>query len=197
MPLKESYLFEGEPEFTNSPYGFAKLMMLVQARGYHAQYGMNVVVVIPFNAFGPYDNFDPRSSHVIPALIKKCFDAKESDEKELVVWGDGTPTRNFLYSEDFANGLLLALEKMNTPEPINIGTDEEVSVKRTVELIMKHSGFKGTIRFDTTKPNGQPRRGACIEKARKLIGYEPRFSFEEGLIKTIEWYKKERDRDQS
>lgn len=187
VPLVEESLFDGEPEPTNGTYGFAKRMMSIQARSYREQYGMNVVVVIPFNAFGPGDDFDPRTSHVIPALIHKCF-----TEKELLVWGDGTPTRNFLYVEDFVEGALLALEKHNSPDPINIGTDEEISIAQAVETIAKHTSFKGPIHYDTTKPNGQPKRGASIEKARSLLGYTPQFTFEEGIVKTIDWYRKMR-----
>ncbi len=186
VPIREEDLFEGEPEPTNAPYGYAKRMLVVQAQAYRRQYGMNIVSVVPFNAFGPGDNFDPKSSHVIPALIRKCF-----EQKELVVWGDGTPTRNFLYVEDFAEGILLAAEKLERIEPVNIGTDEEVSIRELVEHIVRETGFTGPVSFDTSKPNGQPRRGADITRAREWLGYSPRYTFAEGLRKTVEWYRRE------
>lgn len=184
-PIREDALFDGEPEPTNAPYGNAKRMLIAQAQAYRAQYGMNCVSVIPFNAFGPGDNFDPKSSHVIPALIRKCF-----EDKELVVWGDGTPTRNFLYVEDFAEGIILAAEKLDRPEPVNIGTDEETSIRELVEHVVRETGFKGTVRFDKTKPNGQPKRSADITRAHEWLGYQPRYTFVEGLRKTIDWYRK-------
>jgi GDP-L-fucose synthase len=147
---------------------------------------MNIVSVVPFNAFGPGDDFNPKTSHVIPALIRKCC-----EEQELVVWGDGTPTRNFLYVEDFAEGILLAAEKLDRIEPVNIGTDEELSIRELVETIVRETGFTGPVRFDTSKPNGQPRRSADITRAREWLGYQPRFSFQEGLQKTVAWYRKE------
>jgi GDP-L-fucose synthase len=186
VPIREEDLFEGEPEPTNAPYGYAKRMLVVQAQAYRRQYGMNIVSVVPFNAFGPGDNFNPKTSHVIPALIRKCF-----EDKELVVWGDGTPTRNFLYVEDFAEGILLAAERLERIEPVNIGTDEEVSIRELVGHIVRETGFSGPVSFDTSKPNGQPRRGADITRAREWIGYSPRFTFAEGLRKTVEWYRTE------
>ncbi|NUN95349.1 MAG: GDP-L-fucose synthase [Candidatus Omnitrophica bacterium] len=184
VPIREDSLFEGEPEPTNAPYGFAKRMLVVQAQAYRRQYGLNAVSVIPFNAFGPGDDFDPKTSHVIPALIRKCF-----EEKELIVWGDGSPTRNFLYVEDFAEGILLAAEKLDRPEPVNIGTDEETSIRELVEHVVRETGFKGAVSFDTSKPNGQPKRGADITRAREWLGYEPKHTFVEGLRKTIAWYR--------
>jgi GDP-L-fucose synthase len=184
VPLREESLFEGEPEPTNAPYGFAKRMLVVQAQAYRRQYGMNCVSVIPFNAFGPGDDFNPKTSHVIPALIRKCL-----EQEELVVWGDGTPTRNFLYVEDFAEGILLAAEKLDRIEPVNIGTDEETSIRELVELVVQETGFQGPVRFDTSKPNGQPKRGADISRAREWLGYRPRYTLEEGLKKTIAWYR--------
>ncbi len=186
VPIREEDLFEGEPEPTNAPYGNAKRMLVVQGQAYRRQYGMNIVSVVPFNAFGPGDNFDPKTSHVIPSLIRKCF-----EDKELVVWGDGTPTRNFLYVEDFAEGILLAAEKLDRIEPVNIGTDEEVSIRQVIEHIVRETGFKGPVSFDTSKPNGQPRRGADITRAREWLGYSPRFTFAGGLHKTVEWYRRE------
>ncbi len=188
VPFKEEDLWNGYPEETNAPYGLAKRMMIVQAQAYRAQYGFNAVTVIPFNAFGPRDNFDPRSSHVIPALIRKAF-----LEDVLVVWGDGSPSRSFVYVEDIAEGIVLAAERLETGEPVNIGTEEETTIRRAVELIVKHTGFKGEVVYDTTKPNGQPRRSASIARARELIGYEPKWAFEEGLIKTIEYYREHRE----
>jgi GDP-L-fucose synthase len=184
VPLLEESLFDGPPEPTNAPYGFAKRMLVVQAQAYHQQYGMNIVSVIPFNAFGPGDNFDPKTSHVIPALIRKCH-----HDKELVVWGDGSPTRNFLYVEDFAEGILLAAEHLNRPEPVNIGTDEETSIRDLVDHIVRESGFRGTVTWDTSKPNGQPKRSADITRAREWIHYSPKHSFVEGLQQTIAWYR--------
>lgn len=184
VPIEETTLFAGEPEPTNAPYGFAKRMLTIQARCYQQQYGIKCVVPVPFNAFGPGDDFDPRTSHVIPALIKKCF-----EDNELVVWGTGKPTRNFLYVEDFAYGIVLAAENLDTPEPVNIGTDEETSIRELVETIVELTGFCGPVTWDTDKPDGQPRRCADITKARTLLGYQPRFTLREGLRKTIDWYR--------
>jgi len=184
-PIHEDSLFEGEPEPTNAPYGNAKRMLVVQAQAYCTQYGMNCVSVIPFNAFGPGDNFDPKTSHVIPALIRKCF-----EQDELVVWGDGSPTRNFLYVEDFAEGIILAAEKLDRPEPVNIGTREETSIRELVDHLVRETGFKGQVRFDTSKPNGQPRRSADITRAQEWLGFQPRYTFVEGLRKTVDWYRK-------
>ena len=189
VPFDEADIWDGYPEETNAPYGLAKKMMLVQSAAYRQQYGMNAVVVIPFNAFGPGDNFDPRSSHVIPALIRKCF-----EEDTLVVWGDGSPSRSFVYVEDVAEGIVLAAERLNDSEPVNIGTEEETTIRRVVELVVEYTGFRGQVVYDTGKPNGQPRRSAGIARARRLLGYEPRWSFEEGLKRTVEWYAAARGR---
>lgn len=186
VPLREDDLFKGAPEETNASYGFAKRMMVVQARAYRAEYGMNVVTAIPFNAYGPGDNFDSENSHVIPALIAKCY-----QNRELVVWGDGTPTRNFLFVEDFVTGLLLVAERLDTGEIVNIGTDEETSIKEAVELIVKYTGFRGPVCFNPSKPGGQPRRAADISRARHLLGYDPKHSFKVGLEATIAWYRDE------
>lgn len=183
VPFDEADFWNGYPEETNAPYGLAKKMMVVQSAAYRQQYGMNAVVVIPFNAFGPGDNFDPRSSHVIPALIRKCF-----EDDLLVVWGDGSPSRSFVYVDDIAEGIVLAAERLNSSEPVNIGTEEETTIKRVVELVVRYTGFQGQVIYDTSKPNGQPRRSAGIARARQLLGYEPRWSFEEGIKRTIEWY---------
>ncbi len=183
-PLREEDLFMGKPQETNRAYGFAKRMMVVQAEAYHQQYGMNIVVIIGANAYGPRDNFDRNTSHVIPTLIRKCH-----EEKELVVWGDGTPTRDFLYVRDFAEGVVLAAEKLNTPDPVNIGTGREVSIKELVGIIVRQTNFRGEVSYDTTKPGGQPRRVLSIEKANKLMSFQPHYSLEEGLKETIVWYK--------
>lgn len=184
VPIREETLFDGIPEPTNAPYGFAKRMLVVQAQAYRRQYGINSVSVIPFNAFGPGDDFDPRTSHVIPALIRKCF-----EQEELEVWGDGSPTRNFLYVEDFAEGIVLAAENLDREEPVNIGTDEETSIRELVEHVVRETGFSGPVRFDPSKPNGQPKRGADISRARDWLGYQPRYTFAEGLRKTVAWYR--------
>ena len=189
VPFDEADIWDGYPEETNAPYGLAKKMMLVQSAAYRQQYGTNAVVVIPFNAFGPGDNFDPRSSHVIPALIRKCF-----EEDTLVVWGDGSPSRSFVYVEDVAEGIVLAAERLDDSEPVNIGTEEETTIRRVVELVVEYTGFRGQVVYDTGKPNGQPRRSAGIARARRLLGYEPRWSFEEGLKRTVEWYAAARGR---
>ncbi|MCL4459813.1 MAG: GDP-L-fucose synthase [Chloroflexi bacterium] len=183
VPFREEDVWNGYPEETNAPYGQAKRMLIVQSEAYHRQYGMNAVVVIPFNAYGPGDNFDPRSSHVIPALIRKCF-----EEEELVVWGDGSPSRSFVYVEDIAEGVALAAEKLNDPRPVNIGTEEETTIRELVELVVEYSGFKGRVIYDTSRPNGQPRRAASIARAKELLGYQPHYSLREGLRRTINWY---------
>lgn len=187
VPLKEEHLFDGPPEETNSSYGHAKRMLVVQGKAYNQQYGLNVITLLLFNIYGEGDNFDSENSHVIPALITKCF----RDDK-LVVWGDGTPTRSFLYVKDAVEGILLAAEKYNSPEPINIGTSEEITIKELVGKIKKYTNFKGEIIWDTTKPNGQLRRCADITKAKKLLGFEAKTNLDEGLKKTIEWYKNEK-----
>jgi GDP-L-fucose synthase len=189
VPFDEADIWDGYPEETNAPYGLAKKMMLVQSAAYRQQYGMNAVVVIPFNAFGPGDNFDPRSSHVIPALIRKCF-----EEDTLVVWGDGSPSRSFVYVEDVAEGIVLAAERLNDSAPVNIGTEEETTIRRVVELVVEYTGFRGQVVYDTDKPNGQPRRSAGIARARRQLGYEPCWSFEEGLRRTVDWYAATRAR---
>ncbi|TDT61023.1 GDP-L-fucose synthase family protein [Fonticella tunisiensis] len=185
VPFKEEDLFNGYPEETNASYGYTKLMMLVQSQAYRQEFGMNAVVVVPFNAYGPRDNFDRDTSHVIPALIRKCLE----NQDEIVVWGDGSPSRSFIYAEDFAEGVVLAAEKLNEPIPVNIGTDEEITIKDLLEKIIRLTGFKGRIVYDTSKPNGQPRRCASIKRARELLGFTPKWTLEEGLKRTIEWYK--------
>lgn len=189
VPFKEDDLWNGYPEETNAPYGLAKKMMLVQSQGYREEYGFNSIFLLPVNLYGPRDNFDPASSHVIPALIKKCIDAVEHKQDEIVVWGDGSATREFLYVEDAAQGIILAAEKYNSSEPVNIGSSFEISIKDLVELIAKHTGFEGKITWDTTKPNGQPRRKLDTTRAKKAFGFASTTSFDDGLKKTISWYK--------
>ncbi|HNW13083.1 MAG TPA: GDP-L-fucose synthase [Anaerolineaceae bacterium] len=189
IPFKEENLWDGYPEETNAPYGLAKKMLLVQSQAYRQQYGFNSIFIMPVNLYGPRDNFKPESSHVIPALIKKCVEAIESGADSIEVWGDGTPTREFLYVEDAAEGILLATEKYDSPEPINLGSGMEISIKHLVELIAHLTGFKGRIIWDTSKPNGQPRRRLDVTRAEQAFGFKAETSFEEGLKKTIEWYR--------
>lgn len=191
IPFREENLWDGYPEETNAPYGLAKKILLVQLQAYRAQYGFNGIYLLPVNLYGPGDNFDPKSSHVIPALIKKFIDAKESEEKEVVVWGSGKPTREFLYVEDAARGILLAVKKYDISEPVNLGSGKEISIKDLAEKIKKITGFKGNIVWDKTKPDGQPRRRLNTSRAKKEFGFTTKTSFDEGLKKTIEWYKKE------
>ena len=188
VPFKEDDLWNGYPEETNAPYGLAKKMMLVQGQAYRQQYGFNAIYLLPVNLYGPGDNFDPTSSHVIPALIKKCLDAKRNAEQEIVVWGDGSATREFLFVEDAAEGVILASEAYNSPEPVNIGTGSEISIKELTNLIVRLSGFKGKVTWDATKPNGQPRRMLDTTRAERSFNFRARTKFEEGLQKTILWY---------
>jgi len=189
VPFKEDDIWNGYPEETNAPYGLAKKMLLVQSQAYRQQYGFNSIFLLPVNLYGPRDNFNPASSHVIPALIRKCMEAEERGDKEIVVWGDGSPTREFIYAEDAAEGILLASEKYNGADPVNIGSGNEISIKELAELIIRLTGFRGRLVFDPTKPNGQPRRGLDVTRAEKLFGFRARTSFEDGLRATIEWYK--------
>ncbi|HXN06086.1 MAG TPA: GDP-L-fucose synthase [Nitrospiria bacterium] len=190
VPFREDALWDGYPEETNAPYGLAKKMMLIQGQAYRQQYGFNSIYLLPVNLYGPGDNFDPRSSHVIPALIKKCADAIKHGESELVVWGSGRATREFLYVGDCAEGIYLATEKYNKPDPVNLGAGFEISINELATLIAELSGFKGKLAFDSTKPDGQPRRSLDTRRAEKEFGFKARTKFEEGLKKTIEWYKK-------
>ena len=189
VPFKEENLWNGYPEETNAPYGLAKKMLLVQSQAYRQQYGFNSIFLLPVNLYGPQDNFDPESSHVIPALIKKCFDAIQNKEDKMVVWGDGTPTREFLYVEDAAEAILLASERYNKSEPVNIGAGFEISIKDLVKLIVRLTGFQGRVIWDKTKPNGQPRRRLGTTKAEEEFGFRAETSFEVGLKRTIEWYR--------
>jgi GDP-L-fucose synthase len=187
-PFREENLWDGYPEETNAPYGLAKKMLLVQSQSYRQQYEFNSIFLMPVNLYGPGDNFDPASSHVIPALIKKCIDAKQAGEDHIVVWGDGSPTREFLYVEDAAEGILLAAERYNESEPVNLGSAFEISIKDLVETIARLTGFDGRIVWDTSKPNGQPRRKLDTTRAKESFCFESQVPFEEGLRKTIEWY---------
>ena len=190
VPFKEDDLWDGYPEETNAPYGLAKKMMLVQSQAYRQQYGFNAIYLLPVNLYGPRDNFNPKSSHVIPALIKKIFDAKESGEDYITVWGTGKATREFLFVEDAAEGIILATEKYNKPAPVNLGSGFEISIKDLVELIAELAGFNGEIRWDTSKPDGQPKRCLDVSRAKEEFGFEAKIGFREGLEKTIKWYKK-------
>lgn len=188
IPFKEENLWNGYPEETNAAYGIAKKALLVMLQAYRQEYGFNGIYLLPVNLYGPKDNFDPKSSHVIAALIKKVHDAKRDGDKEIIVWGDGSPTREFFYVEDAAEALVLAAEKYDKPDPINIGAGFEISIKDLVNLIVKLMNFKGKIIWDTTKPNGQPRRRLDVSKAKREFGFVAKTTFEDGLKKTIEWY---------
>jgi GDP-L-fucose synthase len=192
VPFREDDLWNGYPEETNAPYGLAKKMLLVQAQAYRQQYGFNVIFLLPVNLYGPGDNFNPASSHVIPALIRKCLEAQDRAEKEIIVWGDGSPTREFLYVEDAAEGILLATERYNGPDPVNLGSGSEISIKDLAEMIARLTGYKGKLVWDTSKPNGQPRRGLDVSRAERLFGFRASTPFEEGLRQTIEWYRQNR-----
>lgn len=192
VPFNEANLWDGYPEETNAPYGLAKKMLLVQAQSYRQQYGYNAIFLLPVNLYGPGDNFNPKSSHVIPALIRKCIEANETGLEEIEVWGDGSPTREFLYVEDAAEGILLAAEKYNGPEPVNLGSGYEISIKNLVELIAKLTEYKGRQMWDKSKPNGQPRRALDTDRARNYFGFQAKMGFEEGLKNTIEWYRANR-----
>ena len=191
VPFQEEDLWNGYPEETNAPYGLAKRMMLVQSQAYRQQYGFNSIFLLPVNLYGPRDNFNPNSSHVIPALIRKCLEAQERREKEIIVWGDGSPTREFLYVEDATEGILLATEKYNGPDPVNLGSGMEISIKDLAEMIARLTGFTGKLVWDTSKPNGQPRRGLNVKRAEELFGFRAGTVFEEGLRRTINWYKEQ------
>jgi len=188
VPFKEDDLWNGYPEETNAPYGLAKKMLLVQAQAYRQQYGFKAIYLLPVNLYGPEDNFDPRSSHVVPALIRKCVDAVESGEDKVVVWGTGQASREFLYVEDAAEAIVLATEKYDKPEPLNIGAGFEIKIKDLVTLVVELTGFRGEIVWDRTKPDGQPRRRLDVSKAKHEFGFEARVDFREGLKRTIEWY---------
>jgi len=189
IPFQEKDLWDGYPEETNASYGLAKKMILVQGQAYREQYGFNAIHLLLVNVYGPGDNFDLDSSHVIAGLIRKFVDAVWDDKKEVVVWGTGTPSREFIYVEDAAEGILLATGRYNKPEPVNLGAGFEISIKDLVELIVKLTGFKGRVTWDTSKPDGQPRRMLDTSRAEKEFGFKATISFEEGLKKTNEWYR--------
>lgn len=188
VPFKEEDLWNGYPEETNAPYGLAKKMLLVQSQAYRRQYGLNSIFLMPVNLYGPGDNFNPQSSHVIPALIKKCVEAKKAGTDHIVVWGDGTPTREFIYVEDAAEGIILATEKYDKSQPVNLGSSWEISIKDLAETIARLTGFTGKVVFDPTKPNGQPRRKLNTSLAWERFGFKAQTTFVDGLKRTIEWY---------
>jgi len=188
VPFKEENLWDGYPEETNAPYGLAKKFMLVQSQAYRTEYGFNAIHLLLLNLYGPGDNFDPKTSHVIPALIKKIADAKKERKNYIEVWGTGNATRDFLYVKDAAEGILLASERYNKPEPVNLGSGMEISIKDLAELICRIMDFGGEIRWDASKPDGQPRRRVDTSKAEKEFGFKAKTSFEEGLEETIKWY---------
>jgi len=189
VPFKEEDLWIGYPEETNAPYGLAKKMLIVQGQAYRQQWGYNAVNLLPVNLYGPGDNFDPETSHVIPALIKKCVDAIDGNAREIVCWGDGSATREFIYVDDAAEGIVLAAERYDGADPVNIGSGMEISIKDLATLVAKHTGFAGEIVWDTTKPNGQPRRCLDTAKAEAFFGFRAQMDFDEGLRRTIEWYR--------
>ena len=193
VPFKEEDLWNGYPEETNAPYGLAKKMLLVQLQAYRQEYGFNGIYLLPVNLYGPGDNFDLESSHVIPAMIRKFVEAKEAGKKEVVLWGDGSLTREFLYVEDAAGGIVLATERYNKPDPVNLGAGFEIKIKDLAELIKKLVRYNGDIVWDTTKPNGQPRRCLDVTKAEKEFGFKAKTNFEEGLKKVIEWFRKKKN----
>jgi GDP-L-fucose synthase len=188
VPFREDDLWNGYPEETNAPYGLAKKMLLVQGQAYREQYGFNVIHLIPVNLYGPGDNFNPASSHVIPALIKKCVDAIDAGASHIDVWGTGSASREFLYVDDAANGIVLATERYDDHDPVNLGVGREITIRDLVGTIARLTGFQGEIRWDATKPDGQPRRALDTSRARERFGFEARTSFEDGLRRTIEWY---------
>jgi len=192
VPFKEKDLWNGYPEETNAPYGLAKKMMLVQSQAYRQEYGFNSIFLLPVNLYGPRDNFNPASSHVIPALIKKCIDAREAGDAEITVWGTGNASREFLYVTDAAEAIVSAAEKYDGSEPVNIGAGFEIKIKDLIPLIAKLTGFQGKIVWDSTKPDGQPRRMLDTSRAEEFFGFKAQVGFEEGLRDTIDWYEKNR-----
>jgi GDP-L-fucose synthase len=189
VPFKEDDIWSGYPEETNAPYGLAKKMLLVQSQAYRDEYDFNSIFLLPVNLYGPKDNFDPASSHVIPALIKKCVDALKAGDDSITCWGTGSASREFIYAEDAAEGILLATEHYNEPDPINIGAGFEITIKDLVEKIAEMTGFKGEIRWDSTKPDGQPRRCLDVSRAKEKFGFQAKTDFDKGLKATIQWYE--------
>jgi GDP-L-fucose synthase len=188
VPFREDDLWGGYPEETNAPYGLAKKMLLVQAQSYRAEYGLNAIYLLPVNLYGPGDNFDLETSHVIPALIRKCVEAVREGKPEVVLWGDGSPTREFLYVDDAAEGIVAAAERYDDPDPVNLGSGLEIAIRDLAAKIARLTGFSGTITWDTSKPNGQPRRSLDTSRARERFGWQARVPFEEGLKRTVDWY---------
>lgn len=193
LPFQEENLWDGYPEETNAPYGLAKKMLLVQSQAYRDQYDFNSIFLLPVNLYGPRDNFDLETSHVIPALIRKMIEAEEEGKSEIVLWGDGSPTREFLYAGDAARGIVLGAERYNGRDPVNLGAGMEIRIKDLAYLIADLSGYSGDIVWDTSKPNGQPRRALDVTKAKEYFGFEAEVPFEEGLQRTIAWYQKHRE----
>lgn len=193
VPFNEDDLWNGYPEETNAPYGVAKKAIFVMLDGYKREYGLDSTVVVPVNLYGPHDNFDLQSSHVIPALIRKCVEAKERGDDVIRCWGTGSASREFLYVEDAAEGIVLAAERIDDPEPINLGTNSEITIKDLVELIARLCNFTGQIEWDTSKPDGQPRRCLDVSRAAKRLGWSAKVSFEEGLRRTIDWWQRHGD----
>ena len=193
IPFQEDDIWAGYPEETNAPYGLAKKMMLVQSQAYRQQYGFNSIVLFPVNLYGPHDNFDLQTSHVIPALIRKCVEARDTGASEIVLWGDGTPTREFLYAEDAAQGILLAAEQYDDSHPLNLGTGEEISINGLATMISAEVGYTGRITWDKTKPNGQPRRCLDVSRIKQAIGFQAKHPLRDGLKKTIAWFHAHRE----
>ncbi|MBU2524243.1 GDP-L-fucose synthase [Patescibacteria group bacterium] len=193
IPFKEGNLWDGYPEETNAPYGLAKKSMIVQGMAYRKQYDFNSIFLLPVNLYGPRDNFDPERSHVIPAIIKKCFDAIENNDDYIRVWGDGSVSREFLYVEDCAEAIIKSLERYDKSEPVNIGSGMEIKIKELVRIIAKFTGFNGEIIWDTGKPNGQPRRCMDVTRAESEFGFKARTNFEDGLKRTIDWYREKQN----
>jgi len=194
IPFQEDDIWAGYPEETNAPYGLAKKMMLVQSQAYRQQYGFNSIVLFPVNLYGPHDNFDLQTSHVIPALIRKCVEARDTGASEIVLWGDGTPTREFLYAEDAAQGILLAAEQYDDSRPLNLGTGEEISINGLATMIATEVGYTGRIAWDKTKPNGQPRRCLDVSRIKQTIGFQAKHTLRDGLKKTIAWFHAHREK---
>jgi len=194
MPFQEVNLWDGYPEETNAPYGLAKKMLLVQAQAYREQYGFNAVYLLPVNLYGPRDNFNLETSHVIPALVRKMIEAQQRGDEKVVLWGDGSPTREFFYAGDAALGIALAAERYNGSEPVNLGSGMEISIKDLAELIAEVTGFEGQVVWDTTKPNGQPRRALDVSRAKDYFGFEAKMPFKEGLRLTVDWFLENQDR---
>jgi len=190
VPFKESDIWNGYPEETNAPYGIAKKALLVMCQSYRQQYGLSAIYLLPVNLYGPRDHFDLRNSHVIPALIRKCVEAADRGDEKITAWGTGAASREFLYVEDCARGMIAALEKYDSPDPMNLGSGSEITIRQLTELIARVSGFKGRIEWDATKPDGQPRRQLDVTRAKNEIGFMATTSLEDGLAKTVEWYRK-------